>query len=138
MVLSFGDKFSKKNKLKFEIYHFFAGMLKNYIEQELRKNLDFEPTPGQEILLEALSGFIGTPGRREVFLIKGYAGTGKTTIVNALVRTLVVLKQKSVLLAPTGRAAKVLASYTGHTAYTIHKKIYRQKEGRDGLGFFRS
>ncbi len=136
MVLSFADKFSKKNNSKFEIYHFFAGMLKNYIEQELRKNLDFEPTPGQEILLESLSGYVSSPGNRELFLIKGYAGTGKTTIVNALVRTLAELKQQSVLLAPTGRAAKVLSSYTGHSAYTIHKKIYRQQSGRDGLGNF--
>ncbi len=136
MVLWFANKFSKKNKLKFEICHFFTGMLKNYIEQELRKNLDFEPTPGQENLLVELSGYISLPGNRELFLIKGYAGTGKTTIVNALVRTLAVLEQKSVLLAPTGRAAKVLAAYTGHTAYTIHKKIYRQKSGRDGLGDF--
>ncbi|HYW96792.1 MAG TPA: AAA family ATPase, partial [Bacteroidales bacterium] len=111
-------------------------MLKNYIEQELRKNLDFEPTPGQEILLEELSSFIGSPINRGLFLIKGYAGTGKTTIVNALVRTLTGLKHRSVLMAPTGRAAKVLSSYTGHPAYTIHKKIYRQKSGRDGLGSF--
>ena len=111
-------------------------MLKNYIEQELRNNLDFEPTPGQEILLGSLAGYISAPGNRELFLLKGYAGTGKTTIVNALVRTLSTLKQSSVLLAPTGRAAKVLSSYTGHSAYTIHKKIYRQKSGHDGLGNF--
>ncbi len=111
-------------------------MLKNYIEQEFRNNLDFEPTPGQEILLGELSGYISSPGPHELFLVKGYAGTGKTTIVNALVRTLTFLKHQAVLLAPTGRAAKVLASYTGHPAYTIHKKIYRQKSGRDGLGAF--
>ncbi len=111
-------------------------MLKNYIEQEFRKNLDFEPTAGQEVLVRELSGFIASPANREVFLLKGYAGTGKTTIVNGLVRTLGTLKQHAVLLAPTGRAAKVLASYTGHPAYTIHKKIYRQQKGRDGLGSF--
>jgi exodeoxyribonuclease-5 len=69
-------------------------------------------------------------------LIKGYAGTGKTTIVNSIVRTLRETGSKSVLLAPTGRAAKVMYAYTGHTAWTIHKKIYRQKSGSDGLGSF--
>ncbi|MCF8380574.1 MAG: AAA family ATPase [Bacteroidales bacterium] len=111
-------------------------MLKNYIYKELLDNLGLKATPGQEQLLEKISGFISNPGSDELFLIKGYAGTGKTTIVNTLVRTFTKFKQQSVLLAPTGRAAKVLSSYTGKTAYTIHKKIYRQKSGQDGLGQF--
>jgi exodeoxyribonuclease-5 len=69
-------------------------------------------------------------------MVKGYAGTGKTTLVNSLVKTLASLKQKSILLAPTGRAAKVLTAYTNQQAWTIHKKIYRQKSGKDGLGEF--
>ncbi len=73
---------------------------------------------------------------REIMVIKGYAGTGKTTLVNSLVKTLAEMRQRSVLLAPTGRAAKVLFSYTGFTAWTIHKKIYKQKSGSDGLGSF--
>lgn len=67
-----------------------------------------------------------------VFVMKGYAGTGKTTIVAALVRVLPLLEKKTVLLAPTGRAAKVLSSYSGKRAYTIHKKIYRPKTNSDG------
>jgi exodeoxyribonuclease-5 len=69
-------------------------------------------------------------------VIKGYAGTGKTTMVNSITKVLQSLKIKSVLLAPTGRAAKVLAGYTGLPAFTIHKKIYRQKSSSDGFGFF--
>lgn len=111
-------------------------MLKNYIYKELLDNLGLKPTPGQEVLLEKISEFISNPESNDLFLIKGYAGTGKTTIVNTLVRTLSKFEQQSVLLAPTGRAAKVLSAYTGKTAYTIHKKIYRQKSGKDGLGNF--
>ena len=111
-------------------------MLKNYIYRELTENLGLKPTAGQELLLGELSAFIASPGREEVFLIKGYAGTGKTTIVNTLVHTLAHFKHQYILLAPTGRAAKVLSAYTGKQAYTIHKKIYRQKSGKDGLGKF--
>ncbi|MGC9343212.1 MAG: ATP-dependent DNA helicase, partial [Bacteroidales bacterium] len=111
-------------------------MLKNYLYKELKQNLEFEPTAGQENLLKNLAEYLSLPGEREVFLLKGFAGTGKTTIVNALVRTLAGMKQQSVLLAPTGRAAKVLSSYTSRPAYTIHKKIYRQQSGKDGLGKF--
>ncbi len=69
-------------------------------------------------------------------LIKGYAGTGKTTMINALTQSLNNLKIRSVLMAPTGRAAKVMAGYTGMSAFTIHKKIYRQKTSTDGMGRF--
>jgi exodeoxyribonuclease-5 len=67
-----------------------------------------------------------------LFVIKGYAGTGKTSIVSALVNVLPIVGKRSVLLAPTGRAAKVLAGYSGRPAYTIHKKIYRIKTGKEG------
>ena len=66
----------------------------------------------------------------------GYAGTGKTSVISSIVKTLDSLRMRSVLLAPTGRAAKVLASYSGRQAFTIHKKIYRQKSSKDGLGSF--
>ena len=66
----------------------------------------------------------------------GYAGTGKTSVISSVVKTLDLLRMRSVLLAPTGRAAKVLASYSGRPAFTIHKKIYRQKSSKDGLGSF--
>ena len=68
-----------------------------------------------------------SPEPEKIFLLKGYAGTGKTSVISALVRALNGLKQKSVLLAPTGRAAKVISGYSGFPAFTIHKKIYRQK-----------
>ncbi len=111
-------------------------MLKNYLYKELKQNLEFEPTQGQDLLLKMMGDYLSAPSFNEIFLIKGYAGTGKTTTVNALVHTLSTFKQKSVLLAPTGRAAKVLSSYTGSPAFTIHKKIYRQQSGKDGLGRF--
>ncbi len=111
-------------------------MLKNHITDLLRENLDYEPTRSQEELIKLLAGFI-TPGNdMDVLLVNGYAGTGKTTMVRSLVMTLERFRQKYVLLAPTGRAAKVLSSYTGKPAYTVHKKIYRQKSAKDGLGIF--
>lgn len=71
-----------------------------------------------------------------IFVLRGYAGTGKTSLVGALVKTLDKLQQKSVLLAPTGRAAKVFSAYAGHPAFTIHKKIYRQQSFSNELGNF--
>jgi len=71
----------------------------------------------------------------ELFLLRGYAGTGKTTLIGALVKTLVELRQPVVLMAPTGRAAKVFSSYAGQPAYTIHKRIYRQKSITDTESF---
>lgn len=111
-------------------------MLKNHIASKLLDNLDFQPTSSQENLIDGLSDFIVSGNERDIFLLKGYAGTGKTTVVNSLVKTLREAGSKSVLLAPTGRAAKVIFSYTGHAAWTIHKKIYRQRSGSDGLGTF--
>lgn len=111
-------------------------MLKNFIFHKLIDNLDFEPTESQEHLLMELSEFIFKLEDNTIFLIKGFAGTGKTTIVNAIVKTLSEAGQKTLLLAPTGRAAKVLTEYTGRAAYTIHKKIYRQRSGKDGPGDF--
>ncbi|WP_159517933.1 ATP-dependent DNA helicase [Sunxiuqinia indica] len=111
-------------------------MLKKHIEEQIRGNLGFEPTEGQSVLAEKLSEFITRPGPDVLFLLKGYAGTGKTSMLNALVKTLNSFKFRTMLLAPTGRAAKVLASYTGCSAYTIHKKIYRQQSTTDGFGKF--
>ncbi len=109
-------------------------------EQDFNKLLiqqfPFETTPGQQQLLTKLSAFITGKNAAHIFVIKGYAGTGKTTIVRALVQSLPALNAKTVLLAPTGRAAKVLSSYTGKPAFTIHKKIYFRKPITDGgFGF---
>lgn len=111
-------------------------MLRKFIAEKILENLEFQPTPGQAALIGELGIFLAQDDPSEVMMIKGYAGTGKTTLVSSLVKTLASLKQKSILLAPTGRAAKVLTGYTGKPAWTIHKKIYRQKSGKDGLGEF--
>jgi len=102
-------------------------MLGNYLYDIITKELPFEPTDQQHELIRLLGGFMTDPAVEKAFLLKGYAGTGKTSVVSALVRSLHKLQQKTVLLAPTGRAAKVLSSYAGFPAFTIHKKIYRQK-----------
>jgi len=111
-------------------------MLRNFIAAKLLENLEFQPTAGQVEMIGEMGGFLAADDPSEILLMKGYAGTGKTTLVNSLVKTLASLKQKCVLLAPTGRAAKVLCAYTHRPAWTIHKKIYRQKSGKDGLGEF--
>ncbi len=111
-------------------------MLTDHIQEQLIRNLGFTPTEGQKELTGKLSVFIGSDEKDSVFILKGYAGTGKTTMLRALVRTLDLYKFRTVLLAPTGRAAKVLAGYTGKNAYTIHKWIYRQQSSPDGTGKF--
>lgn len=111
-------------------------MLKNHIVANLKENLEHEPTDSQEELMGVLAEFILRTDQKELLLVKGYAGTGKTTIVSALVKTLQKFRLRSVLMAPTGRAAKVFASFAGKQAYTIHKKIYRQKSSKDGFGQF--
>ncbi|MGV3538563.1 MAG: ATP-dependent DNA helicase [Rufibacter sp.] len=108
--------------------------------EALRKNFPFEPTADQETLFQKLEQFIlRKTGLKEVFMLKGYAGTGKTTVVSALVKILNRFGYKYVLLAPTGRAAKVMATYSGKPASTIHKKIYKQTANGygDGLAFAR-
>ena len=102
-------------------------MLKNYLYDTVIQAFPFEPTEQQHELIRILGDFLTDFSDKKVFLLKGYAGTGKTSIVSALVRSLHQLQQKTVLLAPTGRAAKVLSGYAGFPAFTIHKKIYRQK-----------
>ncbi len=102
----------------------------------LTKNLGYMPTQDQSDCMRLLSGFVADNTNDVIFLMTGYAGTGKTSVVASLAATLNTLRQKSVLLAPTGRAAKVLRSYTGMEAYTVHRKIYRQKSATDGVGKF--
>lgn len=111
-------------------------MLKIHINSILLRNLGHTPTSGQEVVLDMLSEVILDPGKREIILLKGFAGTGKTTLIRSFVKVLFELQLKSVLLAPTGRAAKVLANIAGKDAFTIHKKIYRQRSSKDGFGKF--
>jgi exodeoxyribonuclease V len=102
----------------------------------LEKNLGYIPTDDQMACLKLLSEYISGNTNDVIFLLTGYAGTGKTSIIASLVHTLDALRMKSVVMAPTGRAAKVLRSYSGRDAFTIHKKIYRQKSASDGVGKF--
>ena len=102
-------------------------MINNYLERQIKENFPYQPTLEQEIAVKSLSEFLLSTLADEVFILRGYAGTGKTSLVGALVKTMEQLQQKSVLLAPTGRAAKVFSAYAGHPAFTIHKKIYRQQ-----------
>ncbi len=111
-------------------------MIKNHLIKILSKNIAFTPTQSQLQLIEVLAGYIFSDEPDEIMLIKGYAGTGKTTMLFTLTHALLSLKIRSVLMAPTGRAAKVLSGYTNMPAYTIHKKIYRQKSSTDGFGKF--
>lgn len=104
----------------------------NFIDL-IRKNFKFEPTNGQAKLFELLNDFLNyNEDERVIFVLKGYAGTGKTTFLSSFIKTLPKFGWKSSLLAPTGRAAKVMANYSGKKAYTIHRQIYKQKE--DGYG----
>jgi exodeoxyribonuclease-5 len=100
----------------------------------IESNLKFIPTSDQKRLIRDLSLFI-LDTNMPIFLLKGYAGTGKTSMIAALVQSLKSIRINTVLMAPTGRAAKVLASYAGFQAFTIHKKIYRQKSIEEQSAF---
>jgi len=100
--------------------------------QILVKHFPFEPTSSQDLLLSKLSDFIFENNKDGLFLIKGYAGTGKTTTISTVVNNLWKIGKKAVLLAPTGRAAKVISGYSKRQAFTIHKKIYFPKKNKAG------
>ena len=98
----------------------------------LQKNFPFEPTYGQQEVFRLLDDFLSTKdNEKKIFLLRGYAGTGKTTLVSQLVKILPVLGLDYKLLAPTGRAAKVISSYSGKPAYTIHRSIYMHASDGD-------
>ena len=101
------------------------------ISSRILELLGHEPTAGQESAAAEMNLFL-RDWDQAVFVLKGYAGTGKTTLIGALVRFLPEIRARAMLLAPTGRAAKVLSAYSGEKAYTIHKKIYRQYSTPDG------
>lgn len=110
-------------------------MINKYLTSQIKTNFPFVPTKEQEKSLEEISAFLLSADDRRLFLLCGYAGTGKTSLVAALVKTMEQLERRTVLLAPTGRAAKVFSSYSGKPAYTIHKWIYRQKSILNGSSF---
>jgi len=112
-------------------------MLNDFIYNEILNSLVYEPLNGQKKLIQLLSEFVSeASSESEIFLLKGYAGTGKTSTIAAFVKAMRKLRLKTILLAPTGRAAKVLSTYSHKEAYTIHKKIYRQQSSNSGFGNF--
>ena len=102
-------------------------MITNDLMSLVRANFAHTPTHEQVTVMDMWCRFLLARDMESIFLLRGYAGTGKTSLVGALVRTLEQLGQRFCLLAPTGRAAKVMASYSGFRASTIHRRIYRQK-----------
>ncbi|MFZ4860617.1 ATP-dependent DNA helicase [Sphingobacterium sp. Mn56C] len=98
-----------------------------YIEKLLTEQFSLVPTTQQQEVFGLLAEFLETFSDSSCFILRGYAGTGKTTLISAVVNSLPRLRKRAVLLAPTGRAAKVMQHYSGRNALTIHKKIYRKK-----------
>ena len=98
----------------------------------LTQSFGFEPTEGQAMVLYHLAAFLLSQKENPTYILRGYAGTGKTSLVKTLVRTLPSIGMRYVLMAPTGRAAKVLSNYTGQNASTIHRRIYQAMTFPDG------
>ncbi|PZX92115.1 ATP-dependent endonuclease [Flavobacterium aquariorum] len=98
----------------------------------LQKKFPFQPTYNQDIFFQKIAIFLTDTQNETIFVLKGYAGTGKTTVISTIVNSLLEINKKYVLLAPTGRAAKVIANYSNKPAFTIHKKIYFPKKNSGG------
>ena len=108
----------------------------DFLYERFVSRLGYEATPCQDGLFHKIAEFVSSD-ESDILVVNGYAGTGKTTAISSVISVLKEFKTKCVLLAPTGRAAKVLSSYSGQPAFTIHKHIYRQKSvGGDGFGQF--
>ena len=105
------------------------------LQEGIKTYFPVKPTNEQNEVIKDISEFICTIGNRSIFILKGYAGTGKTTLIASLIKALPILAKRSVLLAPTGRAAKVLSNYSSKSASTIHKKIYWIKTNKNGNTF---
>ncbi len=101
------------------------------IAAQIYAKICFKTTPGQKKIVEMFSEYLSDPDFSRIFVLNGYAGTGKTTLIAAIVAALKGLGVRTVLLAPTGRAAKVLARYSGEKALTVHKRIYRERTNAD-------
>lgn len=111
-------------------------MLTDHLISQFVNSLQYPPTDGQHKLFKTLAEFVTDNLNSDILVVNGYAGTGKTSAVGSVVKVLDVYKQKVVLLAPTGRAAKVFAHYSNKPAYTVHKQIYRQKVAADVQSVF--
>ena len=114
---------------------FVAVMIQDELTYRIRQALGLVPTAEQEQAIDVFSQFMTDRDEQVVMILRGSAGTGKTTLAAAIVKALAALKQKLILLAPTGRAAKVFSLYAGYPAYTIHRRIYRQKTAGDLSAF---
>ena len=110
-------------------------MIHDELKYRIRQALGLEPTLEQEQAIALFSVFMTDRSEQAAMILRGSAGTGKTTLAAAIVKALAALKQKLILLAPTGRAAKVFSLYAAHPAYTIHRRIYRQKTAADLSSF---
>ena len=106
-------------------------MLNTYIARQIYEKISFETTFSQKKVVEMLSDYLSEPKSEQIFVLNGYAGTGKTTLLAAVVEVLDAMQVPTVLLAPTGRAAKVLSRYCHREALTIHKRIYRERTTAD-------
>lgn len=102
-------------------------MINTYFEQQIKEKFGIPPTFEQEKAIKMLSDYLISREEGHVFVLKGHAGSGKSTLIAALVKTMVALKQRVMLMAPTGRAAKVFSQYAQHPCHTIHRRIYREK-----------
>lgn len=100
------------------------------VSEILAQKFQFEPTPSQSNAFRKINILLDS---KDILVLGGYAGTGKTTLISALVKVLPLFNWKFVLLAPTGRAAKVMSNYSGRMAFTIHKRIFKQDKS-DGSG----
>ena len=105
------------------------------VKSVLHQFFPFEPTSDQEAVIQGLNNFTSSTFHQEIFLFKGYAGTGKTTLISAYIAYLKSLEKNYILMAPTGRAAKVLSVYSGELALTIHKSIYYQSNVEGNMNF---
>ena len=110
-------------------------MISDEFKYRIREALGVVPTAEQEHAIDVFSLFMSDGDENVAMILRGSAGTGKTTLAGAVVRAMATLKQKMILLAPTGRAAKVFSLNASHPAYTIHRRIYRQKSAGDMSAF---
>ena len=110
-------------------------MNSNFFYSLLKKQFPFTPTNKQDLFFQMIAEFCTNNDNNEIFVLKGYAGTGKTTVISTIVNNLTEINKKYVLLAPTGRAAKVISNYSQKPAFTIHKKIYFPKKVAGGVSF---
>ncbi|HEX5742728.1 MAG TPA: AAA family ATPase, partial [Flavobacteriaceae bacterium] len=104
----------------------------NIFFEQLQKSFPHTPTESQISALKMLSEYLFLNNKDSLFVLKGFAGTGKTTTISALVNCLWKINKQAVLIAPTGRAAKVMSNYAKKKAFTIHKKIYYPKKNKSG------